>query len=139
MFEQLEQPDRHRGRENRTRTGVVKRRADASAGEGNIDRAGGGRARGAMRPGFFGGARRQTPPAGARRSLRRILPSGFFGNASINSIRSGRLKLASRERQKSSSSDSVTFWPLRTHTKALTICPHSTEGTPMTAHSSTAG
>ena len=104
VLEQFEQPDAIAGVSDCARAGVAKRRADASAGEGNVDRAGWCIASGAMRPGFFGGARRQTPPAGARRSLRRILPSGFFGSASMNSIRSGRLKLASRERQKSSSS-----------------------------------
>src|SRR5580704_19621886 len=139
VLEQLEHAHRHRGREDCARAGKSKSRTDASTGDGNVAPADRSRTRNPVRSGFFSGARRQTPPTGARRSLRRILPSGFLGNASINSMRSGRLKLASRERQNSASSASVTFASLRRTTKALTICPHSTDGTPTTAHSSTAG
>ena len=98
--DKFDQPTRHRGAEAIARAPATReRRSDASAGASDFDRA-----RIAARAGrgrAFSAAAASVASSCARSSLRRILPSGFFGSASMNSIDSGRLKLARRVRQNS--------------------------------------
>src|SRR4051794_37627454 len=78
----------------------------------------------------------------ARNSLRLSFPVAVFGSASTNAISRGYLygaicALAWACSSTTSSSDASAS-PLST-TNAFTFCPRSGQGTPITAHSATAG
>src|SRR5215210_6612875 len=76
---------------------------------------------------------------GTRSSRLRILPVTVFGSSSTNSIERGYLYADIRSLQNAMSSSADADSPGRRLTKAFTVSPRYSSGTPTTAASRTAG